>query len=349
MADQAVNEMISAFAAGCMDKENLTQFVKYVKNKGDLPYKELGKMQVLVSMLPIILEQEQPPADLKNKVARALISMQDEINEKIKNEREKTVEVPIAVNPELPDQEIKQEEEPAVKSSHDAPKQESRDNINNETKREPQPENIYMNENRLFTDVPPRIVEGPSLTPIWIIIALMFIAVGALAYYSYSNNASIKESLTRTENSLTTVKAELRNASEYINRNSALVDFFNYENIWVVSMAGIDPALNISGKLYIAPNEKEALLQINNLPTPSPENIYQLWLVTKQQTYSIGNFFVEPASRYVKMINLPQVPKEQIERFQITLEPRSGSPLPGGMTYAAGAVNETPAKQGRRK
>jgi len=173
--------------------------------------------------------------------------------------------------------------------------------------------------------------------------------MGVFAYLFYSSNAALKESLAKTESSIAAVKGELRGTSDYINRNSALVDFFSNDNVWVVALNGADPALKITGKLYIAPNEKEALLQISNLPTPSPENIYQLWLVTKQQTYSVGNFFIEPSSRFVKMTNLPQIAKEQIERFQITLEPRSGSPLPSGIIYAYGSVNETGVKPLRRK
>jgi hypothetical protein len=350
MADQAVNEMISAFSAGCMDKENLTQFIQYMKHKGELPYKELGKMQTLVSMLPVILEREHPSTDLKNKVARALIAMQDEIKEKIKTDRQKTIEVRPAKQPEPEKPKIELEEEIVIKKHADvSPVLEAVQEPVVNVPKPPVPEEAYLNQNRLFTEIPPRILEGPSLTPVWIVVALLFIAIGVFAYLFYSSNAVLKESIARTESSIVALKGELRGTSDYINRNSALVDFFSNDNVWMVPLTGSDPALKITGKLYIAPNDKEALLQISNLPTPSPENIYQLWLVTKQQTYSVGNFFIEPSSRFVKMTNLPQIPKEQIERFQITLEPRSGSPLPSGIIYAYGNVNETGAKPVRRK
>jgi hypothetical protein len=335
MPDQAVNEMISAFAAGCMDKENFTHFYDYYKGKGDLPYKELGHLQTLSSMLPAILELEYPNAELKNKVARTLISMQDEIKEKIKVDRQKTVEVPP----------VKKEEEPVkhetVNNLNESPQYEAgipaaENDKGYKTEKEPE-QNIYMNtNNRLFTENVTRAPESPSFTPVWIVAALLFMGLCTLGYFGYTGIAELKETVAKSESNVASLKNELRNTSEFINRNSILIDFFNYENIWSVQITGSDPLLKISGKLFIAQNEKEALLQMNNLPTPSPEEAYQLWIVSNKQTISMGVFFIEPGSRFVKLSNIPVIPQEQIQQFKITVEPRSGSALPTGLTYAVG-------------
>lgn len=83
MADRAIHEMISAFAAGCMDKGNFVQFKDYLNEGGELPVGELGEIQNIVSMIPIILELEQPDPAIKDKVARKLIGMKDEIKAKL--------------------------------------------------------------------------------------------------------------------------------------------------------------------------------------------------------------------------------------------------------------------------
>lgn len=348
MPDQAVNEMISAFAAGCMDKENFIHFYDYFKSKGDLPYKELGQLQTLSSMLPAILELEYPRAELKNKVARTLISMQDEIKEKIKVDRQKTIEIPP----------IKKAEEPVKPETinnlnenprYDANIRAEESDMGYKTAKEPEQNNYMNTNNRLFSENVSCAPEPPSFTPVWIIAALLFMGLCALGYFGYTSITELKETVTKSESNVASLKNELRNTSEFINRNSVLIDFFNYENIWSVQITGSDPLLKISGKLFIAQNEKEALLQMNNLPTPSPEEAYQLWIVSKKQTISMGVFFIEPGSRFVKLSNIPVVPQEQIQQFKITVEPRSGSALPTGLTYAVGLGNGTaPKPAGKR-
>lgn len=348
MPDQAINEMISAFAAGCMDKENHVHFYNYLKNKGDLPYKELGQLQTLSSMLPIILELEYPRPDLKNKVARTLISLQDEIKERIKIEKQKTIEISrIQKTTEPVKNEIERNLNNISQSEIQVPEAEK--NMNDRIPNEPAQNNYINQDNRLFTGNITRPPEPPSFTPVWIIIALLFIALCVIGYFTYSGFTDVKESITKSENNIASLKNELRNTSEFINRNSALIDFFNYENIWSVQLSGADPLLKISGKLFIAQNEKEALIQMSNLPTPSPEETYQIWIVTKNQTFSMGNFFVEPGSRFVKLSNIPVISQDQIVQFKITIEPRGGSALPMGKTYAIGLGNDAVQKPFRRK
>lgn len=346
MADQAVSEMISAFAAGCMDKENFVHFNNYLKNKGDMPYKELGQLQIVTSMLPVILEQEEPDAELKNRVARQLISMQDEIKEKIKLEKEKALEI----------ERIKLEKEQAIEEAAEAQKQEQKEVFaDTEVKNEPyikQSELLqtnYMNfNNKLFPDRVTQPVEVPSQTPLWIAVVVLFVALIVVGLLAFLNISELNDTIAKTESNLLTAKNEWRSTNEFLSRNIALVEFFNHENVWIVKMEGIDPQMKISGKLFVAMDEKEALLQVNNLPTPTPENMYQLWLVTQTQTYSMGFFFVEPGSRYVKLINIPYIQKDQIVEFRISLEPRGGSVVPTGQAYASGVLEDAPAKPARK-
>ena len=346
MSDQAINEMISAFAAGCMDKENYLNFVKYIRDGGELPYKELGKLQMLTSMLPVILDQETPPAGLKNRVAKSLIQMQDEIKEKIKSDRKRTVEVPKPKPAPAPKPDALEEPAPVLREENrTAPEP-----VMQQPHRSAEPLNdqLTLSGGRLFTETPQRQFEMPSFTPVWIVIALLIIALGALAYFNYSTHSELKELLSKAESDISNMKAELRGTSDYISRNSALVDFFNFDDIWVVQLNGVDQQKEVYGRLYVSLEGKEALLQMTNLPTPSPDNIYQLWMETKGQSYMIGSFFIEPASRYVKLTKLPAVTRDQVTQFKITLEPRGGSPFPVGLTYAT-SLPAGAQTQGRRR
>lgn len=87
MADQIIHEMIAAFSVGCMDKQNFIQFKEYMQQDGELPEGEMGELQNIVAMIPIILDIEIPHPSIKDKVAKRLIDIKDEIKAKIINER----------------------------------------------------------------------------------------------------------------------------------------------------------------------------------------------------------------------------------------------------------------------
>jgi hypothetical protein len=107
MADQIIHEMIAAFSVGCMDKQNFVQFKEYMQQDGELPDGEMGELQNIVAMIPIILDIEIPHTSIKDKVAKRLIEIKDEIKAKILNERKssstfsKTFTVPIEGQDEI--------------------------------------------------------------------------------------------------------------------------------------------------------------------------------------------------------------------------------------------------------
>ncbi len=91
MADRAIHEMVSAFAAGCMDRENFVQFKEYLQSGGELPERELGELQNIIAMIPVILDLETPDPSIKDMVAKKLIGMKDEIKQKVVNDRKTIV------------------------------------------------------------------------------------------------------------------------------------------------------------------------------------------------------------------------------------------------------------------
>src|SRR3989339_1848838 len=98
MADKALSEMIAAFATGCMDKENYMQFKDYMDEGGNLPKGELGELQNIISMIPVILDLEKPDPTIKDLVAKKLIGMKEEIKTKIIEGKRKTVGTKIKTN-----------------------------------------------------------------------------------------------------------------------------------------------------------------------------------------------------------------------------------------------------------
>ena len=98
MADKALSEMIAAFAAGCMDKQNYMQFKDYIDEGGLLPKRELGELQNIISMIPVILDLESPDSSIKDLVAKKLIGMKEEIKTKIIEGKKKTTTSATKIN-----------------------------------------------------------------------------------------------------------------------------------------------------------------------------------------------------------------------------------------------------------
>ena len=55
MADNETNEMMSAFALGCMDKLNYREFKNHIRRGGNLPKGELGDLQNIIALIPTVL------------------------------------------------------------------------------------------------------------------------------------------------------------------------------------------------------------------------------------------------------------------------------------------------------
>ncbi len=66
-----------AYALGSLDKEDLISLLEYFEAGKDYPWQELGEFQNLTSLLPSFLNIEDPPAGLKDRVARKLYRMRE--------------------------------------------------------------------------------------------------------------------------------------------------------------------------------------------------------------------------------------------------------------------------------
>jgi hypothetical protein len=84
---ETLKEMMSAYVTGCLDNANLMQFVDYINSGGSINNDELGELQNVAALIPIILEIENPPASLQNKIFQQIPDNED--NSKIKTRTKK--------------------------------------------------------------------------------------------------------------------------------------------------------------------------------------------------------------------------------------------------------------------
>lgn len=373
MADQIIHEMIAAFAVGCMDNENYTHFKDYLAQGGSLPKGELGELQNIVSMIPIILDLENPDSSIKDMVAKKLIGMKEEIKTKIIEEKKKTsatfikssstpkTDAETVVKPKqnrltflnkklpAPTFQSSTENAPATFASEGLPKISTKEEFktdlfkkkvsaeapNRLTSIPPPPPQLTSEKTATEKKFQPEKVSSGAAG--WIAILLTLILFSGLGYFSYSWIDSLQKEISNLKNDVTALKSDLGKVNDFIASYSFLIEFFNYKDITVVNLASPDPNEKFSARVLLSFNEKEGLIQFKNVqPLPSNQ-AYQVWVVSKKQSYSIGAYQPK-GGEYLKITSFPLLPKEQIEAIRVTIESKAGSSSASEKDYLVGTL-----------
>jgi len=140
------------------------------------------------------------------------------------------------------------------------------------------------------------------------------------------------------------LRTDLVRTEDFVNQNIEFIEFFNNPNIELVNLKGINPNSKESGKLFVSLGSGEGLLQLQNMPHLEAEMSFQLWLVSKAGTFSLGAFEIRPDKKYIKFSQIPYVIREDIEMFRITKESKGGSIAPTSETILFGALQNEIAK-----
>ena len=81
ISKQEAADLIFADVLGCLDRADQSKLNEFIDSNGVLP-PSMGEFQNIAAMLPIILNAEKPDPQLKDKVARKLYRIKDEIRAK---------------------------------------------------------------------------------------------------------------------------------------------------------------------------------------------------------------------------------------------------------------------------
>ncbi|MBZ0178559.1 MAG: hypothetical protein K8F36_04635 [Melioribacteraceae bacterium] len=345
MSDQAVHEMICAYASGCLDKENYIQFRKYLDEGGKLPKRELGETMNLMSLIPAMLEIEEPRPELKAEVAKKILTYQDEIKEKIKQIKKTrtgtvtSVEKTTVKKPSTEPVEEKtiKESEPEEKSdvNVEVPKEEKAA-AEVHKKAAPKLHSAEIEEGDYVPDPTP-MIKKPIGIWVWITLVILFLLLGALSVYHFFVVDNYESTINNLKREAIDTRAELREKESYLNSVNPLVEFMAKRQIKTIDIEGTDLAKNANGKLMVSVADNTALLDINNLP-PIEQNLkFRLWIVSEGKSYPSIIFDYNQNTRYYFIENFPQVRFLDIELVRITAERNSINEIPEGNTYAFGA------------
>jgi len=84
MENKKTLELIRLSTIGCAGKSDFTALSTLMAEDENFPWKELGEYQNLAALLPSVLVLETPGWELKDKVAKKLYELRDEITTKVK-------------------------------------------------------------------------------------------------------------------------------------------------------------------------------------------------------------------------------------------------------------------------
>ncbi|MCX7798097.1 MAG: anti-sigma factor [Melioribacter sp.] len=339
MADP-IHEMMAAFAIGCMDRKNFIQFKDYLDAGGELPEGALGELQNIVSLIPIILEIEEPKPSLKDEVAKKLMSLQDELKERIREEKKKTL---------------------FSKTFNTASKESTKPTfqISNLTKstiveeKEDKPKSKY--EGSVIPENPPQYVSPQPLQTFqskdkaggtligWIALLVSLILFSVIGYYSFTSIESLNKQLEEVNHDLTLFRGELSRTNNFVNNYLSFIEFFNNKDVIVINLTSADPNDKSIARVFLSFDVKEGLIQFKNVKPLPPNQAYQLWAVSKGVSYSMGVY--NPSNNeYIHISSFPFIPKENIEMLKITIESSEGSTTPSAQNYLVGVFPQVKSR-----
>ena len=185
---------------------------------------------------------------------------------------------------------------------------------------------------------------------LWTFSIILLISVVVSIIISNNKTDDLQDQLNSLNSELAALETELANSNEFINDYLEFIEFFNNPNINIITLSGSAVNPNSSGRLMISFDAGEGLLQMKNMPRLESEETYQLWLVSNNQSYSLGTFEVRPGEKYMKISQIPYIPKEEIDLFRITNEMKDGVEIPRGQTYLFGTITiESKSTKRRRR
>ncbi len=346
MADNQIKEMISAFAIGCMDRKNYKQFRKYLEKRGNLPKGELGDLQNIISLIPTILEVELPSAELKNELGKRLIQIQKDINSKVvENRRETRIEA--EEDFVLRDASTKVFSVGEMRNTkmektiaEEYPKPAPFKPISKKTDRV----------SRLNTIAEPTKTESNKINKIHLVITGILFVLIVILFFIFSGRISkLEDANANLNNKVIKLRTDLTRTDNFVTQNMEFVEFFNNPYIEIIPLKGANKNLSASGRLFIAFGSGEGLLQLQNMPHIESDMNYQLWLVSKTETFSLGTFEIKPDKKYMPISEIPFMMKEDIKMFRITKEKKGETLVPTGETVLFGAIRKVQRATKRRR
>jgi hypothetical protein len=315
MAEIEVREMIAAFSVGCMDRKNYVQFKEHINSGGSLPAGQLGELQNVVSLIPSILEIENPRPELKNKLAKNLLSIHREKNK-------------VEDKPEEEEKKITEERKTKEKTG-------STLTMGTRSGTMDEIDDFEESISRDTYSAPGlSLLTKGTLIPFVILVLLLVVTVVIL--FSMKDNYDTE--IEKLNSDIESINTSLTTASRFVAQNRHLVEFLNKKDLILLDLYDTsDPSMGPS-KMFLALSDREALIEVKNLPQLELNEAFQIWAFTRRNSVSLGLITKVNDANFVILSDIGVQSKNLIDSIKVTLEPRIGSEIPGGNVLLRGSI-----------
>ena len=326
-----VIDLIYPFVLGCLKDDEVINTYDGFKSSEMFPWKLFGKYQNLVSLLPIILDLENPPEELK-----------EEIIVQLKRPKKKADSLT-----EGPDLVIEETYVEGVESQNEIQKPKEEETLKNSdeivlTLRHKE-EKVDADHEEMFKSIEESIEGIKQIDPEYIsfvrrrnytglitfIFIVIIIVLAVIAYLFYQDRADYYESQIDSLNeSLQEVITENKNKPEIPGIDALYKPkTVDLKNTGLSSSGG--------GEIIFSFQDKKGYLSIYNLPLLTFDKAYQLWGNFDGDLVSLGLFKISKGSDYYPF-TLPPFVVENPAEFYLIESTTFGSQKPGNKIYLKG-------------
>jgi hypothetical protein len=284
-----VKQIIAAYVLGCLDKENLIQFIEYIHRGGKEIEGELGELQNIISLIPILLSPEIPNENIKENIAQKILEI--EFQTKNVERKSKIIEENSADN----SAEAKESKIISALPLHDK-----------------------LDSTQVKSDKPQ--VKKSKITSVFLWF-LIFILIG-LAGYAYKNSLDANLKIIKLNKKILQLNQEMSVAKNFLAEHSTLIDFLNSDEISIYNFSNLDTNVTASAKLFLSFSKGEGIFSVNISGKISSDESLAIWAVIKNKNILFGEIVYNPLVKYYKLEKIPMIDKNSIKIISVTIQKR---------------------------
>ena len=124
------------------------------------------------------------------------------------------------------------------------------------------------------------------------------------------------------------LRQQLATNNNQIQQQQELISLMRQPNNSLVALKGLDELPQASGSLFVAPQQKKAILALQNLAPLPGKQVYRLWAVSQDKKTGCANFI--PDEKGVVHLELSNNALTNANSILITVEPEADTKQPQG-------------------
>ena len=162
---------------------------------------------------------------------------------------------------------------------------------------------------------------------------LLIIVTAGIVFAYYKISTDVKNYKANVEK----LNNQIQNLSSNISANRELESLLQSKNVRVINLQGTKVNTTAYGKLIISFDNSKGFLQFSNMPLLTQNKAYQLWIIMKGKSSSLGVFKNVSGSNYFSF-TLPEITSQDGAKFIVSEEPSNGAIRPGNMIFLTGSL-----------